>query len=104
MFLVECPYCGLRDESEFTYGGEAHIARPVDPDALTEQEWGNYLFFRTNPKGPHKERWVHTYGCRRWFNAVRDTASYQFKAVYEIGQQAPAEAFSKQEKEQEKGK
>lgn len=89
MFLIECPYCGVRDESEFSYGGEAHIARPLDPDALSEQEWGDYLFFRTNPKGDHKERWVHTAGCRRWFNAVRDTATYQFKCVYKIGETAP---------------
>ena len=89
MFLIECPYCGVRDESEFSYGGEAHIARPIDPYALNEQEWGDYLFFRTNPKGMHKERWVHTSGCRRWFNAERDTATYKFRSVYKIGERPP---------------
>ena len=28
MFLINCPYCGERDQSEFVSGGEAHIARP----------------------------------------------------------------------------
>ena len=25
MFIINCPYCGERDHSEFSYGGEAHI-------------------------------------------------------------------------------
>jgi len=65
MLKIDCPWCGLRDESEFSYGGEAHITRPKDPDALSDQEWGDYLFFRKNSKGLHQEQWVHTYGCRR---------------------------------------
>ena len=31
MLLIPCPWCGPRDEIEFHYGGEAHIARPADP-------------------------------------------------------------------------
>ena len=89
MLLIECPYCGIRDESEFSYGGEAHIARPLNPEELTDEQWGDYLFFRTNPKGAHKERWVHTAGCRRWFNAVCNTVTYKFEATYKIGEQAP---------------
>lgn len=73
MFLIRCPWCGERDQSEFSYGGEAHIARPAEPETVSDYAWGTYLFVRTNPKGPHVERWVHTYGCRRWFNALRDT-------------------------------
>jgi len=23
------------------------------------------------------ERWVHTAGCRRWFNVVRDTVTHE---------------------------
>ena len=49
MLLIECPWCGSRDESEFTCGGEAHIERPVDPFALNDVEWADYLFMRTNP-------------------------------------------------------
>ncbi|MGH2526271.1 MAG: sarcosine oxidase subunit delta, partial [Actinomycetota bacterium] len=32
----------------------------------------------------------HTAGCRRWFNAVRDTATYEFRAVYHVGEEPPA--------------
>lgn len=89
MLLIECPWCGPRDESEFSYGGEAHIVRPADPYALSDDEWADYLFNRTNPKGLHREQWCHSHGCRRWFNAERDTVSYQIKSVYKIGEPAP---------------
>ena len=32
MLLITCPYCGPRPEIEFRCGGEAHIARPADPE------------------------------------------------------------------------
>ena len=89
MLLIECPWCGPRDETEFHCGGEAHIARPKDPDALSDDEWANYLFMRKNPKGLHREQWHHSAGCRRWFNVERDTVSYQIKSVYKLGEQPP---------------
>jgi heterotetrameric sarcosine oxidase delta subunit len=88
--LIDCPWCGLREEAEFHYGGQAHVAYPEDPTALTDEQWAHYLFFRDNPKGPFAERWCHAAGCRRWFNAVRDTASYQFLTVYRPGESRPA--------------
>ncbi|MDX2812398.1 sarcosine oxidase subunit delta [Streptomyces sp. PA03-5A] len=78
MLLIPCPWCGPRDEAEFHYGGQAHLAYPRDPAALTDEEWARHLFFRDNPKGPFAERWMHTAGCRRWFDAVRDTATNRF--------------------------
>lgn len=102
MLQIRCPYCGLRDEQEFSYGGEAHIARPLDPDALDDVAWTDYLFNRKNPKGLHQERWVHTAGCRRWFNAVRDTVSYEIKATYKVGEQPPAELLPLLAEQQEK--
>ena len=85
MLLIPCPWCGPRDEIEFHYGGEAHIARPTDPDALGDSTWAEYLFMRNNPKGPFAERWVHSAGCRHWFNLQRDTATHRILAVYKIG-------------------
>ena len=78
MLLVRCPWCGERDEVEFSYGAEAGVRYPEDPAALSDAEWGEFLFVRANPKGPLCERWVHTDGCRRWFDAVRDTAANEF--------------------------
>lgn len=90
MLLIPCPWCGERDETEFSYGHEAHIARPLDPDALSDEEWAEYLFMCTNPKGALAERWVHTHGCRRWFNVVRDTATNAILHVYKVGEKPPA--------------
>ncbi|MFF4563832.1 sarcosine oxidase subunit alpha family protein [Streptomyces sp. NPDC001435] len=91
MLLIPCPWCGPRDEVEFHYGGQAHVPYPEDPSALTDEEWARYLFFRDNPKGPFAERWSHAAGCRRWFNAVRDTATNEILAVYRAGEPRPSE-------------
>ncbi|UUU20432.1 sarcosine oxidase subunit alpha family protein [Streptomyces sp. DSM 40750] len=95
MLLITCPWCGLRDEAEFHYGGQAHVPYPENPAALTDEEWARYLFFRDNPKGPFAERWSHAAGCRKWFNAVRDTATNEILAVYRTGEERPATVESR---------
>lgn len=89
MLLIECPNCGPRDETEFHYGGQAHVAYPADPNALSDREWAEYLFYRDNPRGLYAERWNHSIGCRKWFNALRDTVTYEFTAVYRAGEPRP---------------
>ena len=86
MLLIECPWCGLRNECEFSYGGEAHIKRPEEPDDLSDSEWADYLFMRTNPKGRLAERWVHIHGCNRWFNVIRDTVTHDISLIYKFGE------------------
>ncbi len=78
MLRVPCPWCGPRDEIEFRYGGPATIAYPSDPDAADDAAWAAFLFVRANPKGPIDERWYHVAGCRRWFDARRDTMTNEF--------------------------
>ena len=80
MLLISCPNCGERAETEFAYGGEAGIARPKDPSALSDAAWADYLFMRINPRGAHKELWNHAQGCRRWFEVERDTVTYDILA------------------------
>lgn len=92
MLLIECPWCGPREESEFTYGGEAHIIRPKAPEELSDAEWADYLFMRKNKRGDHLEQWSHSSGCRRWFNVQRDTVTYEIMAVYKVGEPAPGGA------------
>ena len=79
-----CPWCGPRDEAEFHYGGQAHVAYPADPAALTTRS-GPLPLLPRQPQGPFAERWSHSAGCRRWFNAVRDTATNELLAVYRAG-------------------
>jgi len=73
MLLIDCPWCGERPEPEFVYGGQAH-----------------YLYLRENSRGVHAERWRHTHGCGRFFNALRDTTSDQFLATYKVGEAPPS--------------
>lgn len=88
MLLIECPYCGRREQTEFAHGGEAHLARP--PTDCDDKTWAAYLFLRDNPKGWRQERWRHAVGCGRWFNMLRNTASGATGPVYEIGATPPA--------------
>ncbi|MFD9207943.1 sarcosine oxidase subunit delta [Streptomyces sioyaensis] len=89
MLLIPCPWCGDRDETEFGYGGQAHVPHPEAPETLTDAEWAEYLFVRDNPEGPFTEQWVHTAGCRRWFTLVRDTTCNDILAVHQIGTTNP---------------
>jgi sarcosine oxidase subunit delta len=82
MLRIECPWCGLRDQTEFHCGGEANLVRPVKPAKASDQTWADYLFFRENIKGLHQERWVHIWGCRQWFTVSRDTVSHEIVPIH----------------------
>ncbi|HET6183350.1 MAG TPA: sarcosine oxidase subunit delta [Acetobacteraceae bacterium] len=90
MLLIRCPFCAMeRPEIEFRYAGQAHIARPADPAAASDETWAAYLHWRDNPKGEHAERWWHLHGCGRFLNVVRDTATDRLIAVYKPGEPRP---------------
>jgi sarcosine oxidase subunit delta len=90
MLLIPCPYCGAeRPEIEFRHGGEAHVARPPDPAAVSDEAWTEYLYFRSNPKGVYAERWRHVAGCGRFFNVLRDTVSDRILVSYRSGEPRP---------------
>ena len=88
MMLIKCPWCGERDENEFVCGGTTHISRPAG--VVSDEVWGDYLFFRDNPQGLHLERWRHGMGCGQWFNVARNTVTHAVLAVYGMTEQAPA--------------
>lgn len=92
VLLIDCPYCGPRAEVEFDWGGESNLARPGPHDAVSEETWAEYLFFRKNERGAATERWRHSHGCRQWFNIERDTATHKVIAVYRMGEPRPAPA------------
>ena len=76
MQQISCPFCGNRNETEFNCVGEL-IQRPENALEATDQEWTDYLYFRKNKMGLHTEIWRHTYGCRQWFLADRDTVTHE---------------------------
>ena len=65
------------------------FVRPKQPTELSDDQWAEYLFMRKNIKGIQFERWVHTHGCRKWFNVARDTSNDKIKAVYKMGEKPP---------------
>lgn len=98
MFSIYCPYCGEhREEEEFHASGEAHIVRPQDPEALSDAEWGDYIFFRKNPRGPHHELWHHATGCRKFFYMTRDTQTYEILETYKVGEKPSVPAVGEEQ-------
>ena len=90
MLLIRCPYCEMeRPELEFRHAGEAHVARPADPETVSDEDWAKFLYFRANTKGLYAERWRHTHGCGRFFNCLRDTVSDKIQATYKAGEPRP---------------
>ncbi|MGZ0186537.1 MAG: sarcosine oxidase subunit delta [Alphaproteobacteria bacterium] len=89
MLLIPCPHCGHRPETEFAYGGEAHIVRP-NPDGAGDDVWAGRLFLRQNTKGWARERWRHSTGCGQWFNLCRNTATNEVGPAYLMGADMPA--------------
>jgi len=79
MMLIKCPWCGPRAQDEFICGGEADIVRPVQPELQSDTDWANYLFIRENPRGIHRERWLHLHGCGQWFLIVRHTVTHNIE-------------------------
>ena len=90
MLLIHCPYCE-RDlpELEFRHGGEAHIARPADWNAVSDEDFEKFFFIRDNHKGVVFERWRHIHGCGRFFNAARHSVSDKFFCTYKAGEPKP---------------
>ena len=86
MLIINCPYCGQREQEEFSCGGEAHIERPKNPPDLNDDQWADYLFLRQNIKGLQYERWNHSFGCRQWFNVIRDTTTNNFLQISKPGE------------------
>jgi sarcosine oxidase, subunit delta len=100
MLVVKCPVCGAEgDETDFHWGGQAHVARPgtTDPTNITDEQQRDYLFVRANPKGLHFERIRCDRGCGKWFHAARDTVTLEFKAFYGATE-LPPEELQKQAK------
>ena len=56
MFVINCPYCGKREQSEFKAGGEAHIIRPKQPTELSDDQWACLLYTSPSPRDTERSR------------------------------------------------
>jgi heterotetrameric sarcosine oxidase delta subunit len=79
MIRIPCPFCGVRDEVEFTYRGDATARRPAE-DAPESASFA-YVYSRANPRGWHLEWWQHTGGCRQVLKVLRHTATHEVRAA-----------------------
>jgi methylglutamate dehydrogenase subunit B len=78
---IECPFCGAREQAEFTYLGAAQRRRPDigAPDADVQFFEATYL--RDNHAGIHREFWYHALGCRSCVRVTRDTRTHEVIGV-----------------------
>jgi len=69
-----CPFCGLRDETEFHFAVEAGHSRPEPAEAVSDAAWASYLYAYKAPKGATIEIWLHV-TCGEYFILHRDTVT-----------------------------
>jgi sarcosine oxidase subunit delta len=80
MKLMTCPLNGVRNISEFTYGGE--VTAMPDPASCTDAEWADYVFNKTNPAGVVREWWLHN-ASSYWFIAERHTVTDEILRTFD---------------------
>ena len=95
-FLLTCPNCGVREVTDFGFGGEVS-PRPKSRPSF--RELNTYNYFRRNVAGVQREWWYHRSGCRAWFIAERDTRTNEVLMIARPGEadapgdgEAPASA------------
>jgi methylglutamate dehydrogenase subunit B len=79
MLQIACPWCGVRDESEFRYRGDASKSRPSADAGL--KAFNAYVYERDNPRGWHLEWWLHVGGCRKLLTVLRHTLTHEIRWV-----------------------
>jgi sarcosine oxidase, subunit delta len=77
-YVLRCPYCGVREVTDFAFGGEITKRPTGDPSF---RELNQYNYFRRNIAGVQREWWYHRSGCRVWFQAERDTRTNEVLRV-----------------------
>jgi heterotetrameric sarcosine oxidase delta subunit len=52
---------------------------------VSDAVWAQYLFYRSNEKGAHRELWCHDGGCGQWFIMQRDTVTHVIGSTERLG-------------------
>ncbi len=76
---IACPFCGPRENGEFSYLGDAKPKRP-GPEAGEDAVY-DYVYLRDNPSGLHRELWYHGGGCHKWLVVTRNTRMHEISDV-----------------------
>lgn len=83
-----CPFCGLRDETEFHFAAEAGKSRPEPAPEVSDADWAGYLYMNDAPRGEAREVWVHL-TCGEFFAMTRDTVTREVIASTALPGRAP---------------
>lgn len=75
-----CPLNGLRNISEFSYGGEYHTA--PDHHNSSSREWAEHVFFAENKAGWVTEWWCHL-PTSYWFLVERNTITDEIRRSFQ---------------------
>ena len=51
MLHIKCPFCGMRSQNEFAYGGDASVKRPELNKEVSDKEWDDFVYNRKSPRG-----------------------------------------------------
>lgn len=78
MQLFNCPFCGPRDQSEFTYLREVATVPALHASV---SDWQRFVYERDNPCGAHTEWWHHNHGCRQVLVIERDTKTHEVLGI-----------------------
>ena len=81
MLEIDCPWCGKRAQTQYSYEGDATVKRP---DAGDTAAFFDYTYLRDNPSAWHDELWQHIAGCRRFLKVRRHMTTHEI-----IGTAAP---------------
>ena len=79
MLVIECPFCGSRDEREFEYGGLAKTPRGEFPQDASDSDWLDYLLVADGQGEVADEYWWHVRGCGEWVRVRRNTSTHKLE-------------------------
>ena len=85
-FLIDCPHCGPREATEFSFGGEA--SRRAGAGA-SGRELTVAPSVRRTVHGWQTEWWRHDAGCRSWLVVERDTRTDEVRGIHVPGEPGP---------------
>lgn len=83
MKMMKCPLNGLRNISEFVYGGE--VKSMPDFNSCSDKTWAEYVFYSENSAGVVTEWWLHA-PSGYWFIAERHRVSDEIMATYDASE------------------
>lgn len=76
MQIFFCPFCGPRNEREFSFAGEVGKTRPDTTQAISDADWADYLYSQRKSKGHVREVWMHMF-CAEIFIMERNSETME---------------------------